>query len=563
MGGSPSKTVLPPRIIQQPYPASTGLNNLSLAPGTTSACRICDIEIDSRATTSSVKLTRDFGNISTVECMKYQEDLDAVRKNEMSFRDFFVNLQAGNYSRPIARTERGEFCEQVMFSEEDAAKVTSLKEFDENVSKLKSIRIRQVTGGGSFSSGTKAKFRLSIPIKIKVVVGVQTNPPVTNVVKYTPKVHTTWFLNWDAAPVVPVTQTIDIHMLTMYHPSPLRIENVQHDAILSLNDPSDPKADVVFLIPLKSSNMNDESVDFFTKITKHVTTLQTPDSITGLYPETDIPTGNDWNIKQILWLDKTGADNMSKVTDAFYTWVGASMYSRYEKSRRTIFDNGLMMQEEITYGWKPEGKEVRYYMLQTPVSISASDLSFLTRSLPPTPAENAIHKVPDPSIAGNPKILYKQATGPAAQVECGTTRERMTNPGSLADLLVDEKGSPLSDEDSCDPFAMNTRNALKRPSVFTPTKLATWIFNILLVVAVALGTWLALYLVTTQNYDYKFRDFSNDAGKVIGKLAKRASENVKTVSSAVSSLRSVSSGLGQKGSLTNIPGAAAPEPQSQ
>jgi hypothetical protein len=223
----------------------------------------------------------------------------------MSFHDFITNLQAGNYSRPIAKTDRGEFCEQVFFNDEDAAKVTDLASFDANASKLKNVRIRQVTGGGSFSSGTKAKFRLSLPIKAKYVAQLQKiNAPVTQ-------------LGLVAVPVAsshagsghgdtPVYEDISISMLTMYHPSPLRIENVQHDAVLSLNDPSDPTAKTVILIPLKASNTGDESGDFFNKIAKHLTTITVPDSVTGLYPETDIPTGNDWNIKSVFWLRQAG-----------------------------------------------------------------------------------------------------------------------------------------------------------------------------------------------------------------------------------------------------------------
>jgi hypothetical protein len=343
----------------------------------------------------------------------------------MSFRDFFTNLQDGLYSRPISKNDKGQaFCEQVLFSDEDAAKVNSLADFDANISKLKNIRIRQVTGGGSFSSGTKAKFRLSLPIKAKYVAQLQRSNPPVNRLKL-------WPVQWETVPgsetVTPIFEEITISMLTMYHPSPLRIENVQHDAVLSINDPSDPSAKTVILIPLKASNnAADESGDFFNKIAKHLTTISSPDSVTGLYPETDIPTGNDWNIKQVFWLDAPGADNISKVTDSFFTWMGAGSYNRVELSRSAT---------EIRYGWQPDGAQIRYFMLQTPVSISTTDLSFLTRSLPPTPAEQAIHKIPDPATASNPKVLYKKATGPGASASCGVVRERMSNQGQ-GDILA-------------------------------------------------------------------------------------------------------------------------------
>jgi hypothetical protein len=446
----------------------------------------------------------------------------------MSFHDFITNLQAGNYSRPIAKTDRGEFCEQVFFNDEDAAKVTDLASFDANASKLKNVRIRQVTGGGSFSSGTKAKFRLSLPIKAKYVAQLQKiNAPVTQL--------EAWPFRWVTTPgpdtVTPVYEDISISMLTMYHPSPLRIENVQHDAVLSLNDPSDPTAKTVILIPLKASNTGDESGDFFNKIAKHLTTITVPDSVTGLYPETDIPTGNDWNIKSVFWLDKPGSDNISKVTDAFYTWMGAGSYTRVELSRSAT---------EIRYGWAPDGAQVRYFMLQTPVSISTTDLSFLTRSLPPTPADEAIHKIPDPTTRGNSKVFYKKATGPGASAACGNGgRERMTNPGQgdilaslftggggMEDLLVGADGTPLIDTKSCDPFKTNLKNAIAEPSLFTPTKAAAMFFNFMIIIALAVGTWLGLYFVVNMDYDYGFRDFAGDTGKVLGKLALQTSGRV-------------------------------------
>lgn len=528
MGGSQS-IQLPPRVVEDPYPTTTGLTNLTLSPATTVACGNCDIGIDARASTASVKLTRDYGDISSVECKKYQADLDAVSKKEMSFHDFITNLQAGNYSRPVSETDKGAFCEQVMFSETDAKDIKSLEDFNNNQAKLKTVRIRKVTGGGSFSSGTKAKFKLSLPIKAKYVSEIQQGQVAENKMVNTPP---PWHWITDTSTVgqsagTPVFKDITISMLTMYHPSPLRIENVQHDAVLSLNDPSDPTADTVILIPLKASNMGDESVDFFTKIAKHLTTIAAPDSVTGLYPETEIPTGNDWNIKKVFWLDSTpSADNISKVTDAFYTWTGAGNYTRVQISS-SVNRTGPFSFNEIRYGWKPDGAQVRYFMLATPVSISTTDLSFLTRSLPQTPAEEAIHKIPDPTSPNNLKVLYKKATGPGASAGCGVGRERMTNQSKgdaisslfagtgVEELLVDEKGRPITDMDSCDPFKTNAKNVMARASLFTPAKLTRIFFNVLSVLAIAFGSWLALYLILNKDYDKKFRDFASDTGKVV------------------------------------------------
>lgn len=530
---------------------AAGLTNLSLAPGTTSACIACNIGIDSRASTSSVTLMRDFGDISDTECKRYDTDLAAVKNREMSFQDFFTKLQSGSYSRPASKNSKGEeFCEQIKFSDEDAAKIKTLSHFTTNVGLLDVIRIRRVTSGGSFSSGTKAKFKMSIPLKLTYVAELEKGgTPTTRLTGFPPR--------WETVPgpqtQTPVLQSTTVSMMTMYHPSPLRVENVQHDAILSLNDPSDPDATVVVLVPLKASNTGDESVDFFEKLAKHLTTISAPDSVTGLYPETTIPTGNDWGINRIFWLDEAGSDNVAPITDGFFTWTGAASFKRVETSRSAT---------EIKYGWQREGKQVRYFMLQNPVSISSTDLSFLTRSLPPTPPTEAIHTIPDPAVAGVPKVLYKQATGPAVSAGCGVVRERMTNQSQgdvlasrflgsgTQDLFVDEKGVPLSDKETCDPFKNNASRVLKNPSPFSPIKATAFLFNVLMLIAVAFGAWIGLFFVVNKDYDLSFQNFSTDTGKVLGTLAMQTSGRIKdtaySVAPSLPSVPSLSGLLGKK-----------------
>ena len=494
----------------------------------------------------------------------------------MSVRDFINNLQAGLYSRPVSQSARGQFCEEIKFPDEVLKDINTLDDFNKNASKLKSVRIRKVSGSGGFSSATKAKFKLSIPIKVNVsVLAQRRSPPVT-----------TWtsirqgLLPPRLVPItrpgpettVPVYETIMVNSLTLYHPSPIRIENVQHDAVLSLNDPSDFKDNSagprnVILIPLKSSNMRDESVDFFNVIVKHLPSIQEPLDL-GVYAETDIPTGNNWNIKQVFWLDPPSkTTNLSRVTDSFYTWTGTTDYRRVEKSQ-VMKGNQL----EITYGWVPVGDPTRYYMLENPVSISANDLSILTRTLPPTAPENAIHFIPDPSSPLVPKVLYKRATGAAAKAACNTSgrapRERMTNmSGSVSDMLTDEKGNPLLSKDSCDPFAMNAKNT-STSSAFTPMKMFNAFYKVLVVIAIALGAWIAMYLVANKDYDYKFKDFADDSGKVVGTLAKQASDRAKETAAAVAQmpkLPSVSQLMAlRKGKVPeglSVPGAAPPPTQ--
>lgn len=186
MGGSESKEPPPPPVVRTlPLnpPNTRGLTNLSVSG--TDACSNCDISIETNISTSSVKLSRDFGNFSDAECLAYQRDRERLGK-ELSFQDFFQRLQSGGYSRPTYERpknqdtgeEAAQFCEQVMFSEEDAAAINSVDDFKAKESKLRAVRIRQVTGAGNFSSDTKAKFTLNIPVKLTYVVSNSNPPPL-------------------------------------------------------------------------------------------------------------------------------------------------------------------------------------------------------------------------------------------------------------------------------------------------------------------------------------------------------------------------------------------------
>ena len=494
-------------------------------------------------TNSSVRLSRDFGNFAEFECLQYQRDKDRIGK-EISFQDFFSRLQSGGYSRPTFKrtadarlgVKEAEFCEQIYFDEETAAKVTDKASFDANEKDLMSVRIREVTGAGNFSSDTKAKYTLSLPVKLTYTAGLRQVPGSSRPVMRNNRGR--WVITQVQGPptFVPQTATTEVKTLLLYHPCPVRIENIQYDAVLSLNDPADEDTRVVILVPLKGSNFGTPSEDFFNKIVRQLSQISTPDSITGLFPTADIATGNQWNIESVFSLkpNSTATDGTparetaspSVVANAFFTWDAAPGYRRKQVSANA---------NEIVYGWEPQGRELRYFMLQYPVNISLNDLSILTRNLPPTPPEKAIHAVP--GLPGTPKPLYKKSEPPALDKECGTgiVRERMTNPtdalGSLfssedlSDVLKGEDGKSLFDGvDTCDPFAMNAQTA--KGFRITPVDAARFFFNFLILIAVALGTWLAMYAVI-KNYDGKFASFAADAGKVVGTLALQSSGRVK------------------------------------
>jgi hypothetical protein len=303
---------------------------------------------------------------------------------------------------------------------------------------------------------------------------------------------------------------------------------------VTLNDPADSDTEVVIMIPLKTSNTGSESSDFFTRIMKQVTSVSTPDSVTGLFQGSDIATGNNWNLKSLFTVipekDASGADKSpARIANAYFTWMASPTYKRFRTENTPGF---------INYTWVPDGRQVRYFMLQYPASVNATDMSTLTRNLPPTPAEKAIHVIPDASVPGNPKILYKASEPPALEKECGIklregfvggVREHMETMDALSSLwdsggdlasLKGEDGTTLLDAtDKCDPFALNAQSA--KNLKFSPSDVVTFLLNFLILVSVAVGVWLAMWSVT-KNYDGSYSDFATNAGKVLGTIALRS-----------------------------------------
>ena len=525
MGGSPSKVPAPaPRVIEGSYPLLPSRVNANMSASSSRQCIGCRLAVDTRATVSSVTVTREYGNITNTECKRYQTDRAAVAAKEMSFGDFLMGLKNGAYSRPVSQTEKGEFCEQIELSGELADKITDFQTFQENEGKIKGVRIRKVTGGGSFSSHTKAKIKLSLPVRAQYVSEIK-----------------------DGKPIV---KDIVIRGMTLYHPSPVRIENVQHDAVLSLNDPSDEVSgeDTVVLIPLVGSNTGANSEAFFNKIVKHITTLAAPDDVTGLFSRVDVPTGSDWSIKDVFWLGDPDGNGYAPVQDSYYSWDGLPTFNRTETSRRNWsqiiplpgwYDDGV---GEIGFGWKDSGSKVRYFMIGRPVNISSTDLSILTRNLPPTPPEQAIHSIPDasqtryptplganqptpPGWPGQP-IIYKSAEGRALGSQCCGGKERA--PAS------DEATTTQPSFESFTNFAEARAGLTSRMDAaqniynrgyaegFSPSFIMTLIFAFITFIFMAIGAWIALYLIH-RDYDYVWRTFSNNAGKVIGAILKKLS----------------------------------------
>jgi hypothetical protein len=373
MGGGSSRpsAPAPPTVTEDPYPGGEGrVDSISLSSA--QGCSKCTLEMAPAISSSSVKLTRNFGDTNPQECRKFDDDLKRVRAKEFSFQDFMANLQAGKYLRPTST----DFCEQIKFSEEDLADLNKaggrIEDFDSRASKLKTVRIRKVSTGG-FSSDTKAQITPSIPFKM--------------------------YFNGEE---------ILIKTMTLYHPCPLRIEANQADAVLSLNDPSDKTAKHVILIPLVSGNLASSSADFIGKIGPQIATIATPDPSTGRYLSRDVQTGADWTLSKLFPITNV-KDNKFAVPSGFFVWEGAGAMEKYISTNTPSL---------VNYSWRQAGtRGPKYILLEKPLPISPTDLATITQNLPVTPAFDAIHPVMTP-------VLYKQ--GPPEN--CGVPmREKFTS----------------------------------------------------------------------------------------------------------------------------------------
>jgi hypothetical protein len=303
-----------------------------------------------------VKLSREFGEVTDVQCKRYRNDRKRVDDKQMSFQDFLGNLKAGRYLRNL----NNGYCEQITISEEDSVKVKKIGDVTDE--KLQSVRIQKVSSGG-FSSDTKAKLTPSIPFKLSFM-----------------------------------GQDITVKTMSVYHPCPLRIEGVQPDAVFSLNDPSfDDGSGYIVLIPLVAKNTADPSIEFFDRVLPQINALMAPEA-TGQYMNRNIATGTNWSLTKVFSTTKGNGDSL-EVQSGYYEWKGMPALERVREDGNNT----------ITYSWKESGKpSPRYIMLDTPVAISSSSLSSITQSLPVTPTSDAIHAVLYNSNPLQRGIVHKQ-----------------------------------------------------------------------------------------------------------------------------------------------------------
>lgn len=473
------------------YPDRPGMPRLDgISRSLANECNNCSLQVVSGISSSSVRISREFGSISYKQCTRYKTDLKNVREKKLSFQDFLNNLQSGLYFRDL----NNGYCEKLELSSEDATKMTKIEDYDEG--KLRSVRILQSTSGG-FSADTKVKITPSIPFQMRV----------------------------SAAGEGPID--VPIQTMTLYHPCPIRIEGVQPDAVLSLNDPSFGKPNYVILVPLTAKNTQSSSIGFLSKLLPEAVSVSQPDPSTGQYIPKDVPTGQNWKLSQLF--DVIVAENGKDfdVKTGMYVWKGMPSLKRTAETI-TVNMAGQNIPTGVRYKWLPSGDpSPQYILLDTPVACNPSDLAILTSRIPITRPSDAIHAV---LYSDNPMqrgIVHKQ--GPPENCFATEAKDSFTDLQGVYGLT----GTSVQEEEACDAWTLWAQATAGKG--FTTQQITTVIFSVLVFIAMAVGTYIA-FAAVLRFYDVEYSELAKNVGKLTAVFARNLSQKAAAVKSGIGSL---------------------------
>lgn len=270
-------------------------------------------------------------------------------------------------------------------------------------------------------------------------------------------------------------KVIDVTKMTLYHPFPLRIENVQYDAALSLNDPADGSTTVV-LIPLVAASVAAPSVEFMDKLGPHVPRMMAMDPETKTYLPVTVPTGTDWMLTKMLPV------RGNRIQSGFYQWFAGRGFDSYVDTSNPFIRHTR---------WRAREPRANYIVVETPANVSPSILSSIL-TLPRTDPLEAIAPL-SPIVTYTP-CANTPATG-------GPVRESF-NP-------------------ECDPFGPN---AYKDTSAEKAQLLAKILGYIVSFIAIVIGVYVGLLLAGSQASIYT-KEFGETAGGWIYKQVQSARES--------------------------------------
>jgi hypothetical protein len=437
MGGGGSKLNM--SIKELPYPQSRNTEGLLVQKA--QGCSTCILTIPRGVSTSTVKMTREFGSITIQQCRRLDDDVGKVGRGEMALAELKTRLRAGKYYRESASG----FCKQIVVPDDKLSQVVNTNPdslYSQINATQQEVRVRPVATGGGFSLETKLKLTPSVPFTF-AFNGV----------------------------------TVNVQAMTLYHPCPLRVNNVQYDAVLSLNDPGLLGKDggMVLLIPIKADNTPGPQGLFFSRILPYISGLLQPNPATGDYDPIDVPVGATWNLTTLIPTQAT--NGREEAIPGYFIFDGTPPLIR--KMTGSPFTG-------FTLGWEPAPgvRPVTYIVLDTPAKCGVMDMQTIAR-LPVTPVEEAIHDLP---------TKYISKPSPSC-VTSTTKKERFTN-----------------EADTCDPFASLARDPPSSP--ITADTIVKTLLAVLAAAAVFLGVYFGLRYAAAPTGDL-FKTIGDKIGRVM------------------------------------------------
>lgn len=412
---------------------------------------------------------RETGNVSVEQCSQFSNDLKMVDEQKLAFDQLKKNLLDGKYFRDL----NNGYCAQIFVKQGEESKIVDKASLTDQ--RLVFPAIRKRTPGGGFSSPTKLFLKPSIPFRIT--------------------------LNGT---------TTDVATMTLFHPSPLRIENVQHDAVLTLNDVADSSANLVILIPLVGSVVPKEGGRFISKIASYIPGVLQPNPATNQYEAVDVPTGSDWNLNTLF--PGSAPDPETKqtmvVSSGFFTWKAAPPVV---EDGGKLIKNPSPQADILRIGWKPATNAVgpTFVMLQDPVEVNVFDLQTI-RMLPMTPSQDAMP----------PPLLQTVTYTPKAK--CGSggilsgKKETFTSGSAVAAPNPVPKSSPAD----CDPFA-----AMQPISTITKDDIFAAVMGVMTAIAMFIGLYFALKYASDNDWGTKIQSWGRQLGKYLASAPPPGSES--------------------------------------
>lgn len=465
----------PPRRVEDEYPVQ---QPIGIAKGTAQGCRsptggVCQFAVPQGVSSSGAQLYRDQGTIRRDQCRRYANDLKKVANQEKSFEEVKKDLVAGLYYEELSNG----YCRQITYAPEDIKAVLSPDKLPAD--KVRYNSIRAMSDSGSYSSVTKLFIKPSIPFQIE----------------FNGKPHT-------------------IRVMTLMHPSPIRMENIQHDAMLTLGDPAAGNNDgLVVLVPLQGAITAGESGTFINKVVRYMTSVLQPDPATGDYKTVDIPTGNDWDLSKLF--PGTPENGKTYVTNVgYYVWIGypplelVPSGSATPSTTKPWYAN-LFLREPGTqrYSWEPQRKDgVKYVMLSKPALVSSMDLQTI-RMLPVTPVTEAVAPIASWTLS------YRMAGKVGADGKWESYCPKSSPTGAVADLFSGGTREGVDDTLKCDPFA---------PGAFPDTTDRDLLGNVIIGVLTTFAVFLAIYAAVYFFTKTKWGQWAAHQGTLAGNYVSQA-----------------------------------------